>query len=296
MNDVLHFVARLSVPVFIVSSMLAMGLGLTPRDVVAPLRNVRLVVISLLVNFVLAPGIAYLLTAVIPLERPYAVGLILLSAAAGAPFLPKLAQVANADLAMSVSLMTLLTAGTIVFMPLALPVLLPGFGASPLAIARPLIILMVLPLGIAMTVRSRAPRFSAACRPALNAVVNLSLIVLLVLLVGLNTGALFGVIGSGAIAVSAVFVALVFAAGYLLPGPQSRAKGELGLASAARNVGAALPVASVQPDPKVIVMLLVGTLVGLLVCLVAAAFLRRRTTLAAAVRHPAASVAGGRQA
>jgi bile acid:Na+ symporter, BASS family len=278
MSEFLHFVARLSVPVFIVGSMLAMGLGLTPREVIAPLRNMRLVVIALLVNFVLAPGIAYLLTVIIPLERSYAVGLILLGAAAGAPFLPKLAQAANADLALSVSLMTLLTAGTIVFMPLALPVLIPGFGVSPLAIARPLIVLMVLPLGIAMTVRTRAPGLSAKCRPALNAVVNVSLIVLLVLLVGLNTGALFGVVGSGAIAVSAVFVSLVFAAGYLLPGRQSETGGVVGLASAARNLGAALPAASVQPDAKVIVMLLVGTLVGLLVCLVAAVFLRRRTS------------------
>jgi BASS family bile acid:Na+ symporter len=177
---------------------------------------------------------------------------------------------------LTIFLTALLTAGTIVFMPLMLPVLLPGFGATPLTIARPLILLILLPLCIAMLARWRAPRLSAACRPALNAVANVSLAVLLVLLIGLNTKALLGVVGSGAILVSAIFVALVFVAGYSLGGAEPQAKGVLGLASASRNVGAALPAASVQPDPKVVVMLLVGTLVGLLLCLVAAASLRQR--------------------
>jgi predicted Na+-dependent transporter len=277
MSDVLQSIARLSVPVFIVSSMLTMGLGLTAREIISPLKNPRLVAVVLALNFVLAPGLAYLLTVVFPLERPYAVGLILLGCAAGAPFLPKLAQVARADLALSVSLMALLTVGTILFMPVALPVLAPGFEANRMAIARPLLILMLLPLGAAMALRSGAPRFSEMCRPVVNSIANASMVVLLVLLIGLNTGALLGVVGSGAIAVSAVSVGLVFAAGYTAGGSRPEVKGALGLASAARNLGAALPAAAAQPDPKILVMLLVGTLVGLVICLAAGVVLRRHT-------------------
>jgi bile acid:Na+ symporter, BASS family len=276
MGDALRLAAKLSVPVFIVSSMLAMGLSLTPRAIIAPLRSPRLVVAALLVNFVLAPGAAYLLTVMIPLERSYAVGLLLLSIAAGAPFLPTLAEAAHTDLPLSVALMALLTAGTILFMPFALPVLVRGFQASPWTIARPLVVLMVLPLLVAMIIRHVAARLSDACRPVMKVIANASLVVLVVLLIGLNLGALWGVVGSGAIAVSALFVAVLFAAGFMLGGPSWDGKGVLGLGSAARNVGAALPVASVQPDSKVIVMLLVGTLAGLVLCLVAARFLRRR--------------------
>ena len=52
---------------FVLSSMLAMGLGLTVSQIIAPLRNARLVVLSLLVNFVLMPLGAVGLAA--PVER-----------------------------------------------------------------------------------------------------------------------------------------------------------------------------------------------------------------------------------
>ena len=40
---------------FVVSSMLAVGLSLTIRQIVAPLRNGKLVLLALLANFVLMP-------------------------------------------------------------------------------------------------------------------------------------------------------------------------------------------------------------------------------------------------
>ena len=40
---------------FVVSSMLAMGAGLTVSQISEPLRNVRLVVLALLANFVVMP-------------------------------------------------------------------------------------------------------------------------------------------------------------------------------------------------------------------------------------------------
>src|SRR5262249_26296780 len=84
---------------FVVSSMLAMGLDLTVGQIIAPLRNVRLVVLSLLANFVLMPLGAVVLAALLRLDQPLGVGLLLLGAAAGAPFLPKLAQIAKSNLA-----------------------------------------------------------------------------------------------------------------------------------------------------------------------------------------------------
>ena len=41
--------------VFVVSSMLAMGVGLTIGQIITPLRNRRLIVLALLGNFVLMP-------------------------------------------------------------------------------------------------------------------------------------------------------------------------------------------------------------------------------------------------
>jgi len=80
-----------------------MGLGLTVAQIIAPLRNARLVVLSLMANFVLMPLAAVALAALFRLDRPLGVGLLLLGSAAGAPFLPKLVQTAKGDLACSPS-------------------------------------------------------------------------------------------------------------------------------------------------------------------------------------------------
>src|SRR5512139_2499010 len=109
---------------FIVTSMLAMGMSLTIPMIVQPLKNVRLVVLALFANFVLVPLLAYVITLIIPLESSLKIGLIVLSTAAGAPFLPKLVQGAKGDIAFGVGLMVLLMVATIVYMPVVLPLLL----------------------------------------------------------------------------------------------------------------------------------------------------------------------------
>ena len=124
--------------VFVLSSMLATGLGLTVSEIITPLRNTRLVVLSLLANFVVMPLAAVGLAALLRLDQPLGVGLLLLGTAAGAPFLPKLAQIAKGNLAFGVGLMVLLMVVTVGYLPLVLPVLLPGVSVNPAEIARSL--------------------------------------------------------------------------------------------------------------------------------------------------------------
>src|SRR5580765_1303275 len=93
---------------FVLSSMVGMGLGLRVSEIVAPLRNWRLVVLSLLANFVVMPFTALALARILRLDEPMKIGLLLLGMAGGAPFLPKLAQIARGNLAFAVGLMVLL--------------------------------------------------------------------------------------------------------------------------------------------------------------------------------------------
>ena len=85
------------------------------------------------------------------------VGLLLLGAAAGAPFLPKLAQLARGDVGFAVGLMVLLMVMTIGYLPLALPFMLPGVTVDPWAIAKSLLLLMLLPLGSGSGSNARLP-------------------------------------------------------------------------------------------------------------------------------------------
>ena len=218
MADLLALLEKLSLLAFLVSSMLAMGLTLTLPAIVAPLRDVRLVLIALGLNFVLAPTFAWLLTFVIPLDRGYAIGLLLLGGAAGAPFLPQLVKAARGDLALAAALMGPLTLGTILFLPFALRLMIPGLQANPWTIARPLVLLIVLPLAAGMLVKNFAATFAARGAPVLAKIGNASLLLFFVLLIALNVRLLLGVLGSGAILVAVLYFAGLFIIGWLLGG------------------------------------------------------------------------------
>src|SRR5262249_47521616 len=97
LTEILSKAATVAMLCFVISSMLAMGAGLTVTGIIEPLRNALLVGLALLANFVLMPLGAFLLGKVLGLEEPFAVGLLLLGCAAGAPFLPKLAELAKGD-------------------------------------------------------------------------------------------------------------------------------------------------------------------------------------------------------
>ncbi|MGB7773942.1 MAG: bile acid:sodium symporter, partial [Pseudolabrys sp.] len=144
--DLLNKAVPVAMLGFVVSSMLAMGLGLTIRQIIEPLRNARLVLLALLANFVLMPLGALALAKLLWLDNPFAVGLLVLGCAAGAPFLPKLAELAKGNLAFSVGTMVLLMVVTVGYLPLVMPLLLPGVTVDPWNIARSLLLLMLLPL------------------------------------------------------------------------------------------------------------------------------------------------------
>ena len=252
--------------VFVLSSMLATGLGLTVSEIITPLRNARLVVLSLLANFVLMPLAAVGLAALLRLDQPLGVGLLLLGTAAGAPFLPKLAQIAKGNLAFGVGLMVLLMVVTVGYLPLVLPLLLPGVSVNPAQIARSLFLLMLLPLAGALAVRARFALAAARTKPVLDRVSNLSLILLIVLITATNINNVLAVFGTRGILAALLFLAVGFGVGWLLGGPGVDTRRVLALGTAQRNIAAALVVGGQSfSDPKVVVMIIVVAIVGLLV-------------------------------
>jgi bile acid:Na+ symporter, BASS family len=152
--ELLSQAASVAMLSFVVSSMLAMGAGLTLAQIIEPLRDARLVVLALLANFVVMPLGALALAKVLTLDEPLGVGLLLLGCAAGAPFLPKLVQLAKGNLAFAVGAMVLLMVVTVAYLPIALPLLLPGVTVDSWKIARSLVLLMLLPLAAGLTLKA----------------------------------------------------------------------------------------------------------------------------------------------
>lgn len=273
MMAILQWFSELSMLAFVISSMLAMGISQPLQDVIAPLRNPTVVLTALLVNFVLAPLLAIGLTRVIPLEPAHATGLLLLGGAAGAPFLPKLAELSGGHLAHSVALMVLLMIGSIVFVPLAMPLIVTGLKADAWDIARPLLLLLLLPLaaGFSLSRSGGAPLLLKLVRR----ISNLSFVLLVGLLVGLNLETLAGTLSTFAIPAAAIYVLGMAAIGHLLGGKDASKRIVSALCAGNRNFAVALVVAAASfEDPAITVMLLVTSITGLVLLLMITRLIR----------------------
>ena len=265
MNEILQIIFKISVLVFVVGSMVGMGLGLTVKQIIEPLKDMKLVVRSLIANFILVPLFVYGMTMVLPLSKGYEIGLILLSIAAGAPFLPKLADIAKSNVPFSIGLMLLLMVVTIFYLPLVLPYLLNGAEVSSWEIAKSLIITMLLPLIIALLIRAYAEKIAKALKNIFEKLTNIALLLLTVSLVILNAKHLISMFGMPLIAILLLLVGAM-AIGYFLSGKDKATKVVSALGTGQRNISAAILVATQNfKDPEVTIMLVAVAIFGLFI-------------------------------
>jgi predicted Na+-dependent transporter len=267
LENVLSTLQNLFTLSFVVTSMLSMGLSLTVSQILQPLRNTRLVIMALAANFVIVPAVAFALSRIIPLDQSVQIGLLLLGTAAGAPFLPKLAQIAKANVAFSVGLMTILIIVTIIYLPIVLPLLLPGVEVDAGKIALTLIVTMLVPLLIGLFIKARYEGAAGEVEPVMAQISTISLALLLVLMLGLNISNVVALFGTGAIIATVLFITISIAAGYLLGGPRTDTRQVLALGSGQRNLSAAFIIAtgSFADQPNVLVYLAAAGLVGMVI-------------------------------
>lgn len=235
-------VAAVAVPLFAVTSMIAVGLGHTVQQFLAPLKDVRLVLAGMVANFVVAPAVALCLISVLGIPDEARIGLMVLACAAGAPFVLKLSKLARADMAVSSSLLAVMLLATIGFMPVALPILLPGVEVAPGAIASVLLLTMFLPLIGAVLLRQFTP---TAARLAQGHVGRLSLVAMVVMLANqfiADHRELAGLVGTGTIVAILAFIALNFGFGWILGAWKTGGGAVLGISASQRNMGAATVV------------------------------------------------------
>lgn len=277
MNDLLLNATQLGMLVFLLTSMVELGLSLTIGQVLAPLKSVRLIALSLLANFILVPLLAFAIAKVLGLEQPFATGLLLLALAPGAPFIPKVVQLARGNLAFAVCLMVLLMVGTVFDLPLVLPRVIAGVAVRAWEIEKSLLLLMLLPLFVGLMVNWQFRSLPGWVRPGLGLVSNVSGLVVLSLMLTLHFKSVLSVFGTGAIFAGVLFVVVSALTGLLLGGPDRATRHSLGLATGLRNVAAALLVGAQNfKDPRVNVMVIVTALVGLVILLPTAGALGRR--------------------
>lgn len=275
---------------FMIANLGAIGLELDLRAALAPMRNLRFVALVMLWDWVLCPGFAWLLARVVPMAEPYGLGLVLIGMAPAAPFLPLMVRRAGGDMAYAAGFMLIAAVGTVIFMPLALPVLAPGLAVDTWTIARPLIALLLAPLAAGLALRTFLPAAAGRLSSVVRIIGSLATLALLAAVLLLFYDGFIGAIGSYAIGTQLLYAAgttaLAWALGAGLP-PDQRSVLSLGVGT--RNLGAAIaPVLAVSSDPRTTVMLALGVPITLIVTFFAARWFgtRHEHRHSAVVRRP----------
>jgi len=262
-DTLLGQLTQIVTPAFAISTMLAMGLRLTVTEIIEPLRSVRFVVAALALNFAAVPAAAWLIALVLGLDSDVRTGLILVSAVAGAPMIPKLVTVAKGDAASAVALVTLLVVGTVVIGPFLVPLLVANVRIDSAAIALALGWQMLLPLAVGVFIRGRYPDEAGTYVDEVGAISNVSLVLLIVSSIGQNVDGLIGLLGSGGLVAMVVLIAMAAAGGYLLGIPAGVERRLLALGTAQRNVAAAfiIAVGSFADRPTVLALVAISGLI-----------------------------------
>jgi BASS family bile acid:Na+ symporter len=270
---------KISLVIFMAGNLLDMGLKLRLREAVVGLKNVRFLFLSLLWCFVLCPVVAYLLTRLIPLEKPYAMGLILIGMAPCAPFLPMMVERARGDMGYTASFMLLASVGMVAYMPFAVPLMVEGLTVTAWVIAKPLLALVLAPLVIGMAILYASPVVASRIQPIVKKTTGVATIVMLALCVAVYGKGFIGSAGSYATLTQIIFFSVVTATSYALAfGLQQAQKSVLSLGICTRNLGAAFaPLFTTSDvDERAIVMVALGVPLQTIFAFVAANWYRRR--------------------
>ena len=273
MTEFLPMLLKITIVIFMVGNLLELGLRLDLKKAMGGLRDVRFVTLSLLWAFVLCPALAYLLGVALPLSEPYAMGLLLLGLAPCAPLLPGMVDKAHGDVNYAASFMLLVSAATVVYMPLAVPLLVKGMTVSAWTVAKPMLFLILIPMVIGIAIQIWRPSTASLIQPYVKNGTTVDTLVMLLLIVVIYGKGFLGAIGTWAILAQVLFFTLTIVASYALAfGVPPRRKSVLALGLSTRNVGAAIAPLFAAPDvaPEATVMVTLGIPMMVLFSVIAA--------------------------
>jgi len=269
--ETLTLLFNLSVVLFVITTMLSMGLGLQVSQIIEPLKSPLLIVDVLVTNFLLVPLAVLLIIFLIPVDEGTKIGLIILSLAAGAPFTPKLVEIAKGDIALATAVMLLQMVVTVAILPFALSIMLDGdIVVDSLAIAKSLVIMMIIPLLFALWAKAKFEAVAAVWQGRMIKFSNLTLLVIIILMTILNGKDILDVFGYDMLAVI-LFIIVALLIGYVSGGKLYPNRVVSSLSVGQRNISAALVVAAQNfDDPKVTIIIIAVSIIGLFILLFSA--------------------------
>lgn len=271
MYEVFQTIGSWGVLVFVISSMLNVGLTQKPAKLVRHLHNRAFLLRMLLLNFIVVPALMISLTQILPLEPIYAAGLVIFSLAAGAPFLIKLTSVSQSDIALGATVLLVLMITSVVVMPAVLPLVLEGVTVDVWAIVEALVVQMLLPLVAGMMLLQVAEPFVSVIQPWVARLSNIALYVMVIAIVlgylpSMADIELWKALGAGMLV-----LLLALFLGWTMGDGHGHLMEVGGLGTAQRNTAASLIVAQGSfEDPRVLVVIVLLNTFGVIMLIAAA--------------------------
>ena len=277
-NEVLLFASYTGIIIFAVTGMLALGFSIPRKVIPGPLEDKKLVILLLVANFVLVPLVAYLLVTYLNLPVGLSIGLILMAAAAGVPFLPRVVQVGADNYSIAGVIALFLTVLSVIYISFIIYALLPGVTVNlPLIIAA-LILLLILPLLLGLRVRSRKEHAAIKFGPWLSKISYAAIIVSFGAVFWVYFNELQQMIGTKGLFAAIVIILVAFGIGWLF-GSNPGMKKVLAFGTAQRNLAIAGVIAVLGfTDHSVLVMVMVTGVTGMVLCIIFGKLIRKRMT------------------
>jgi len=266
MNAVMQFLQTTFGPlvfVFTVSNLAAMGLQVRMPEVIAALRNKKSMALIFAWGWVVGPSLGYLITRVLPLEEPYMIVVLLASLAPCAPFLQQMVGKARGDMGFAGALIPLVAVGTVVLMPVMAPVLIQGLTISTWALAKPLLLTILLPLIIGAAIRHYADTAATKIFPAVKGFALLTTLLTILWCLVIYGRGMLNTAGEMALLSMTIFMVGMGLITYLVGfGLKQNQRSVMALGMGTRNVAAVLAAALAIPnaDPRIVVMTVMWTL------------------------------------
>jgi len=266
MNAVMQFLQTTFGPlvfIFTVSNLAAMGLQVRMPEVVAALRNKKAMALIFVWGWVLGPAFGYLITRVLPLEEPYVVVVFLASLAPCAPFLQQMVGKARGDMGFAGALIPLVAVGTVALMPLMAPLLITGLTINTWALAKPLLMTILLPLVVGAAIRHCADKGATRIFPAVKGLALLSTLLTILWCLVIYGRGMLNTAGEFALLSMTLFMVgmglITYRFGF---GMKQNQRSVMALGMGTRNVAAVLAAALAIPnaDPGIVVMTIMWTL------------------------------------
>lgn len=260
---------------FCVTNLGSMGLELNVYKTVRSLRSYRFITLTLVWSWIIGPALAYFITNILPLSAPHAAGLLLFGLAPTSPMLPILIRKARADMDVSAAMMPIAVVGIVVLMPLIAPLLIPGVSVSSFALAKQLVLTVLLPLAAGATINIYASQVAVKLFPYVKKLAALSTLVLFVFIIVVYGKELLNALGKYAVTAQVLWILIIGLFSYTFGfGMKQAQRSALALGVCSRNGPAMFIAFTTFPvqDPNMLVMLILAGPVPMVVWLFLARF------------------------